>query len=73
MSSLVYASPPDWAGTPAGFTHHVLGHRRTPVHSWTGGRRRGRRYLVIPDAGHNANQDNPEAFNAALTRFLGRV
>lgn len=28
-------------------------------------------YAVIPDAGHNANQDNPEAFNEALLSFLG--
>lgn len=28
------------------------------------------RYVVIPDAGHNANQDNPEFFNAVLLEFL---
>ncbi len=28
------------------------------------------RYVVIPDAGHNANQDNPEFFNHALLAFL---
>lgn len=28
------------------------------------------RYEVIPEAGHNANQDNPEIFNQALLRFL---
>lgn len=28
------------------------------------------RYVVIPDAGHNANQDNPEFFNELLTDFL---
>ncbi len=27
-------------------------------------------YFVIPNAGHNGNQDNPEAFNAALEQFL---
>jgi pimeloyl-ACP methyl ester carboxylesterase len=27
-------------------------------------------YVVVPDAGHASNQDNPEAFNAALTAFL---
>lgn len=27
-------------------------------------------YVVVPDAGHASNQDNPDAFNAALTRFL---
>ncbi len=28
------------------------------------------RYIVIPDAGHNANQDNPEFFNQVLLTFL---
>jgi 3-oxoadipate enol-lactonase len=28
------------------------------------------RYVVIPDAGHNANQDNPEFFNEVLLEFL---
>lgn len=27
-------------------------------------------YIVIPDAGHNANQDNPQFFNRELRRFL---
>nr|BAG55481.1 putative hydrolase [uncultured bacterium] len=27
-------------------------------------------YQVIPDAGHNANQDNPDATNAAILRFV---
>ena len=27
-------------------------------------------YVVIPDAGHNANQDNPEFFNRVLLTFL---
>jgi 3-oxoadipate enol-lactonase len=27
-------------------------------------------YVVIPDAGHNANQDNPEFFNRVLLSFL---
>ena len=27
-------------------------------------------YAVLPDAGHNANVDNPGAFNAALVNFL---
>ncbi len=30
----------------------------------------GSHYFVIPDAGHNGNQDNPEAFNARLLEFL---
>ncbi len=30
-------------------------------------------YVVIPDAGHNANQDNPDAFNRELLRLLART
>jgi pimeloyl-ACP methyl ester carboxylesterase len=30
-------------------------------------------YAEIPAAGHNANQDNPDAFNAALSAFLAKV
>jgi 3-oxoadipate enol-lactonase len=30
-------------------------------------------YVVVPDAGHASNQDNPAAFNAALLAFLARV
>lgn len=30
------------------------------------------RYVVIPDAGHNANQDNPEFFNTVLLEFLAQ-
>lgn len=33
----------------------------------------GARRVVIPDAGHIANQDNPEAFSAALRPFLEEV
>ena len=29
------------------------------------------RYVVIPAAGHNANQDNPDFFNRVLLEFLG--
>lgn len=28
------------------------------------------RYVVIPNAGHNANQDNPDFFNQVLQDFL---
>lgn len=31
------------------------------------------RYAVIPDAGHNANQDNPAAFNRELLAFLAEL
>ena len=33
----------------------------------------GDREVVVPGAGHASNQDNPEAFTAALSEFLGRV
>ena len=33
----------------------------------------GSRYAEVPDAGHNANMDNPEAFNAVLLAFLRDV
>lgn len=29
------------------------------------------RYVIIPEAGHNANQDNPDFFNQILLEFLG--
>ena len=35
-----------------------------------GGERTECRYEVIPDAGHNANQDNPKFFNPHLVEFL---
>ncbi len=31
------------------------------------------RYVVIPDAGHAANLDNPQAFNQTLLAFLSEV
>lgn len=34
------------------------------------GRETDRRYEVIPDAGHNANQDNPAFFNRILLEFM---
>jgi 3-oxoadipate enol-lactonase len=30
-------------------------------------------HATVPDAGHASNQDNPEAFTAALVAFLDRV
>lgn len=33
----------------------------------------GSRLVVVPDAGHVSNMENPEAFNAALEEFLGRL
>lgn len=31
------------------------------------------RHVIIPEAGHNANQDNPDAFNSLLADFLAEV
>lgn len=31
------------------------------------------RYVIIPDASHNANQDNPEFFNEALINYLTEI
>ena len=36
-------------------------------------RAEGRPTVVLPGAGHNANMDDPEAFNAALAAFLAEV
>ena len=33
----------------------------------------GSELVVIPDAGHLSNLENPDAFNAALTDFLDRL
>ena len=33
----------------------------------------GCKHFVIPGAGHNANQDNPEFTNAALVEFLSNA
>ena len=31
---------------------------------------KGSEYIVVPDAGHLSNLEQPDAFNAALARFL---
>jgi pimeloyl-ACP methyl ester carboxylesterase len=33
----------------------------------------GARLEIIPDAGHAANMDQPEAFNRVLLEFLGSL
>jgi 3-oxoadipate enol-lactonase len=33
----------------------------------------GSRFEILPGAGHNANQDNPVAFNAVLLEWLGKL
>jgi 3-oxoadipate enol-lactonase len=33
----------------------------------------GSRFVILPDAGHNANQDNPEEFNRVLATWLEEV
>lgn len=48
------------------------GNPRRSAATWAA-RDRQAEIVAIPDAGHNANQDNPEAFNAALLRFVRSV
>ncbi len=36
-------------------------------------RREDRPLKLIPEAAHNANMDNPQAFNATLEEFLDKV
>ncbi|MTI96243.1 MAG: alpha/beta hydrolase [Firmicutes bacterium] len=33
----------------------------------------GSKYVVLPGAGHNGNQDNPQAFNEAVLSFLAEI
>ena len=37
---------------------------------WWAKREKGSTYYVVPDAGHNANQDNPEFTNEVILEFL---
>jgi 3-oxoadipate enol-lactonase len=48
---------------------HEMGFVRKDAAAWAKREPRSR-YVVIPDAGHVANMDNPKAFNAALLEFL---
>ena len=49
--------------------HDSTGTIRRDAPRWAGSDYRIE-YVVIPEAGHNANQDNPRAFNRALLGFL---
>lgn len=42
------------------------------THAWADREPRAK-YVVVPEAGHSSNQDNPEAFTDALRSFLDRV
>lgn len=48
--------------------HDNIGSVRREAEAWAA--RAGGEPVVIEGAGHNANQDNPAAFNALLARFL---
>lgn len=49
--------------------HDELGNFRRSYPLWAA-RDTGGAFVVIPQAGHNANQDNPDFFNARLLAFL---
>jgi pimeloyl-ACP methyl ester carboxylesterase len=49
-----------------------LGDIATGTRTWAGGEPLAE-YVTIPGARHLSNQDNPEAFNAALVSFLDRT
>lgn len=49
--------------------HDLTGTVRAHAPLWADRDTEGQ-YIVIPDAGHNANQDNPEFFNQILLAFL---
>ncbi len=75
VASVTSAGIPSFSFKPLLITHgeqdffgiirrdSLLWHRQVP----------GSRYAVIPAAGHNANQDNPAAFNRELRSFLVSV
>ena len=48
--------------------HDNLGNIRKAMPTWA--KRDGAQYMVIPNAGHTSNQDNPAFFNLLLTKFL---
>lgn len=48
------------------------GNPRRAAHAWAA-RDRQAQVIAIPGAGHNANQDNPAAFNRALLAFLAAL
>lgn len=52
--------------------HDKSGNIAKKMPGWAA-RESGCRYEVIPGAGHNANQDNPEYFNYLLLDFLYRL
>jgi len=49
----------------------VTGKVRAYCQEWA--KREGRQLVIIPDAAHNANMDNPEVFNRILDEFLTRL
>ncbi|NDJ63164.1 MAG: alpha/beta hydrolase, partial [Chloroflexi bacterium] len=52
--------------------HDNTGRIRAQTPAWAA-RDTGGAFTIIPDAGHNANQDNPAFFNRALLGFLDGV
>lgn len=67
----------DFQTTPAILSENTLLRGGCPLHCWTGGvmplwaeREKHAVYQIILNAGHNANQDNPEFTNQAILAFL---
>lgn len=59
-ATLLICGEHDTAGLIRGFTKQWAAHE-------------GHELVWIPGAGHNANQDNPEAVNAAIEEFVGQL
>jgi pimeloyl-ACP methyl ester carboxylesterase len=54
----------------------VVGANDTPFFAATdymAAKIRGAKKVIIPDAGHSANLDQPQIFNAAVVDFLARL
>jgi pimeloyl-ACP methyl ester carboxylesterase len=51
--------------------HDKLGNFAKAMPIWA--KRDGARYEIIPDAGHLAQQDNPDYFNKVLLEFLAAI
>lgn len=74
VSSGLHHEPGYRFGKPLLLTHGEhdgLGNIKKDASGWHA-REPQSEYVVVPKAGHNANQDNPEFFNEALRAFLGR-
>lgn len=72
VAGLLHHEPGYRIGHPLLITHgdnDEVGNIKKISPKWAG-RDPNSRYVVVPDAGHNANQDNPHFFNRVLLQFL---